>query len=135
VEDIDDDVLLELLDLELVLLLVLLLELEVKDFVDKVLAEAELGLVFREIVVGVLKITSVIPEMTVVKPDNENAEFTGTVASPVKITSVMPLITVTKPGIDVESWRVVAEGMIRKGVPLMVVVTPLIPGGALASGI
>jgi hypothetical protein len=70
-----------------------------------------------------------------VKPDSENAEFTGTVASPVKITSVMPLITVTKPGIDVESWRAVAEGMIRKGVPLMVVVTPLRPGGALASGI
>lgn len=97
--DTVEEVLLELLDLELVLLLVLLWELEV-DVVDKVV-EVELGLVFRDIVVGVLKITSVIPEITVVKPDNENAELTGTVTSPVKMTSVTPLITVTRPGMEV----------------------------------
>jgi hypothetical protein len=37
-----------------------------------------LGLVLRDIVVGVLKITSVIPEITVVSPDSEKAEFTRT---------------------------------------------------------
>lgn len=91
------------LDLEL-MLLVLVLELlwalKVENVVGNVF-EIVLGLVLRDIVVGVLKITSVIPEMTVVKPDKENAELTGTVAGPVKMTSVMPLITVTKPGIEV----------------------------------
>jgi hypothetical protein len=46
-------------------------------------------------VVGVLKITSVMPEITVVNPFSENSEFTGTVAGPVKTTSVVPPITVT----------------------------------------
>ena len=98
-EDVVEDVL-ELLELELeldVLLLVLLRELEVVE--DKVLLVEEERLVERDIVVGVDNITSVIPEITVVRPTSENSEFTGTVASPVKMTSVTPLITVTSPGI------------------------------------
>jgi len=113
VEDIEE-VRLELLDLELVLLVLLVLvlvlmllmlvlellwALKVENVVGKVL-EIVLGLVLRDILVGALKITSVIPEMTVVEPDKENAELTGTVAGPVNMTSVIPLITVTKPGIE-----------------------------------
>jgi hypothetical protein len=93
-----DEEVLELLVLELdVLLLVLLRELEVVE--DKVLlVEEEEGLVERDTVVGVEIITSVIPDITVVRPDSENSEFTGTVANPVKVTSVTPLTTVTRPG-------------------------------------
>jgi hypothetical protein len=139
-----EEVVLELLDFELVLLLVLLreLELEVKVVDDKVLpVEDELGPVCRDTVVGVDNMTSVIPEMTVVRPDNENSEFTGMVASPVKMTSVTPLITVTNPGteaicpVEVGSWEIVAEVITRNGVPLIVVVMPLRPGGAFESGI
>jgi hypothetical protein len=134
VEEIEE--VLELLVLELdVLLLVLLRELEVVE--DKVLLVEE-GLVDREIVVGVDNITSVIPEMTVVRPTSENFEFTGTVVSPVKMTSVTPLMTVTSPGIcpvGVASWEIVAEVIIRKGVPLIVVVMPVMPEGALLRGI
>jgi hypothetical protein len=98
VEEVLDEEALELLVLELdVLLLVLLRELEVVE--DKVLlVEEEEGLVERDIVVGVDIITSVIPDITVVRPDNENSELTGTVANPVKMTSVTPLTTVTRPG-------------------------------------
>jgi hypothetical protein len=124
-EDVEE-VLLELLDL---VLLLLLWELEVEDEVDKVLeTEVVLGLVFNDIVVGVLKITSVIPEMTVVKPDREKAELTGTVAGPVNMTSVMPLTTVTRPGIEViwalGSRTVVGLGIITTGEPSIIVVMP-----------
>jgi hypothetical protein len=60
-----------------------------------------LELVCRDIVVGELKITSVTPDITVVRPDNEKAELTGTVAGPVMTTSVTPPTTVTKPGMEV----------------------------------
>lgn len=107
-EEVVEEEVLELRELELdVLLLVLLreleLELELKPVEDKVLPVEEDGLVESDIVVGVDKITSVIPEITVVRPDKENAEFTGIVASPVMMTSVTPLTTVTKPGTDVIS--------------------------------
>jgi hypothetical protein len=123
--EVVEEVLLELL----VLLVVLLREVEVEDVVDKVLAvEVELWLVLRDIVVGVLKITSVIPDMTVVNPTTENAEFKGTVASPVNITSVIPLITVTRPGIEViwafGSRTVVGFGIITTGEPSIIVVIP-----------
>jgi len=131
VEEIE--VVLELLVLELdVLLLVLLRELEVVD--DEMLLVEE-GLVEREIVVGVDKITSVIPEMTVVRPTSENSEFTGMVARPVMMTSVTPFMTVTSPAVGAASWEIVAEVIIRYGVPLIVVVRPVIPEGALLRGI
>jgi hypothetical protein len=125
--DVSEEVLLEVLDLVLLLLLLLL---------DEPL-EVERALVLRDIVVGVLTITSVIPEMTVVNPESEYAEFTGIVASPETMISVTPLITVTCATSDSESGsgNAVAEGMIKKGVPSIIVVTPVSPGGALDRGI
>jgi hypothetical protein len=127
--DVVEEVLLEALDLVLLVLLRVL---------DEALdVEAVLWLVFRDIVVGVLTITSVIPEMTVVNPESEYAEFTGIVASPETMISVTPLITVTCATSDSESGsgNAVAEGMIKKGVPSIIVVTPVSPGGALDRGI
>jgi hypothetical protein len=125
--DVSEEVLLEVLDLVLLLLLLLL---------DEPL-EVERALVLRDIVVGVLTITSVIPEMTVVNPESEYAEFIGIVASPETMISVTPLITVTCATSDSESGsgNAVAEGMIKKGVPSIIVVTPVSPGGALDRGI
>jgi hypothetical protein len=79
-EDIEDEVLLELLKVELMLLLLVLLwELEDDNLDDSRLeVGVTLGVVCRDIVVGVLKITSVTPDITVVRPDNEKAELTGT---------------------------------------------------------
>jgi hypothetical protein len=127
--DVVEEVPLEALDL------VLLVLLRVLD--EALEADVELRIVLRDIVVGVLTITSVIPEMTVVNPESEYAEFTGNVASPEMIISVTPLITVTCATSDSEfgSGNVVAEGMIKKGVPSIVVVTPVSPGGALDRGI
>jgi hypothetical protein len=126
--DVVEEGLLEVLDDVLLVLLLLVL--------DEAL-EVERTLVLRDIVVGVLTITSVIPEMTVVSPESEYAEFTGIVASPETIISVTPLITVTCATSDSEfgSGNAVAEAMIKKGVPSIVVVTPVSPGGALDRGI
>ena len=80
-EVIEDEVLLELLKVELLLLLLLVLlwELEDDNLDDSRLeVRVTLGVVCRDIVVGVLKITSVTPDITVVRPDNEKAELTGT---------------------------------------------------------
>jgi hypothetical protein len=205
-DDEDDAILVELLDreleleldLELELLLLLLLKIKLVD-VTKLSVLVVLALVSSGTVVGPVRITSVMPEMTVVMPESENREFTGMVIGPLIasskvlpmtvrapgreviafgwatvvglgiittgepfITVVMPpgipearergmivaegktkygtlsIIAVRAPGIlggAVGSWKIVAEGMIRKGVPLIIVVIPpLNPGGSFTNG-
>jgi hypothetical protein len=130
-EEVDEEVddLLELLERELLLLLLLLLrELERVLLIDDTELEVavELAVGVTGTVVGPLTITSVTPDMTVVKPESEKAELTGIVAGPVRTTSVVPSMTVMEPGKEVclpGSATVVGFGITRKGVPLMIVVS------------
>jgi hypothetical protein len=74
----------------------------------------------------------------VIPPGIPDARDRGSVVATGKIKKGVLLITVViAPGMfgsEVGSWKVVAEGINRKAVPLMVVVWPLIPGGAFDSG-
>src|SRR6266536_383874 len=102
----------------------------------------------------------VVPEITVVFPCNDNAGLTGTVVGPLKISYVVPPMTVMCPGRagtevaegmtrngipDIKivlpvrpagapaTGIVVGPGIRRNGVPPMVTVLPR-PGGSPAAG-
>jgi hypothetical protein len=103
VEEVEEeDDLLELLE-RVLLLLLLLRELERVLLVDdtELAVSVDLAVGVTGTVVGPLTITSVTPEITVVNPEREKAEFTGIVAGPVRTSSVVPSMTVTEPGKEV----------------------------------
>jgi hypothetical protein len=101
---------------------------------------------FTGAVVAAVKITSVVPEITVVFPFNGTSESTGTVVGPENTSNWDPDITVIRPGyvlVDVglgeddgeDNGIVVAAVITSIGVPFIVVVEPCRPAGAPESGI
>ena len=91
---------------------------------------------FTGAVVAAVKITSVVPEITVVFPFSGTSESTGTVVGPENTSNLDPDITVIRPGyvlVDVglgeddgeeDNGIVVAAVITSIGVPFIVVVEP-----------
>jgi len=126
---------------ELVLLEIKLLDVDIEELkleLDILLLELDsVATLVRGIVVDIpLTTTWVIPLITVVLPDTEKLGFTGIVVRPpVRISCVVPPITVKPWTVGLGAATVVAPGTTRKGVPLIIVVIPVRPGGAFTKGI